>query len=166
MRTDAAPPPDGKPLTGRTVLAITLAAFGTVIAANLTMAWFAIGSFPGLEVANSYVASQQFDARARAQAALGWTIAPALSTGGAASTLSVRITDRAGQPVTPAVAAARLGRATTARQDVTLPLACTGGTCTGDAVLAPGRWRLSLTATAPDGTDWQSTHDLIVAPPS
>ena len=50
-----------KELTGRHVLIITLAAFGVIIAVNLVMAFLAVGSFPGLEVKNSYVASQDFD---------------------------------------------------------------------------------------------------------
>lgn len=38
---------DARPLTGRSVLVITLLGFGTVIAVNVTMAVFAIGTFPG-----------------------------------------------------------------------------------------------------------------------
>ena len=48
-------------LTGRHVLVITLCAFGTIIAVNVFMAVMAVGTFPGLEVKNSYVASQTFD---------------------------------------------------------------------------------------------------------
>ena len=58
------------PLTGRKVLAIAVAAFGVVIAANLVLAWQAVGTFPGTETANSYVASQNFNrtlAEAKAQ---------------------------------------------------------------------------------------------------
>ena len=62
-----------KELTGRHVLIITLSAFGVIIAVNLVMAFLAVGSFPGLEVKNSYVASQQFDRDRLAQERLGWT---------------------------------------------------------------------------------------------
>ena len=48
-------------LTGRHVLAITLAAFGVIIAVNMVMAVKAVSTFPGLETPNSYVASQEFD---------------------------------------------------------------------------------------------------------
>ena len=37
-------------LTGRHVLLITVAGFGTIIAVNLIMAFLAVGTFPGLEV--------------------------------------------------------------------------------------------------------------------
>ncbi|MET2831319.1 FixH family protein [Mesorhizobium shangrilense] len=62
--------------TGRHMLAIILAFFGVVIAVNLTMATLANTSWTGLVVENTYVASQQFNRKAkegRAQAALGWT---------------------------------------------------------------------------------------------
>ena len=36
-------------------------AFGVIIAVNLTLAYQAVATFPGLEVKNSYVASQSFD---------------------------------------------------------------------------------------------------------
>ena len=47
-------------------------AFGVIIAVNLTLAFNAVRTFPGLEVKNSYVASQSFDADRAAQNALGW----------------------------------------------------------------------------------------------
>ena len=55
-------------LTGRHVLAITLAAFGVVIGVNLLLAVKAVGTFPGVEVSNSYVASQVFDRERSTQA--------------------------------------------------------------------------------------------------
>mgnify|MGYP001760938923 FL=1 len=65
-----------RPLTGKHVLAITLVAFGVIIGVNVLMAVKAVGTFPGLEVANSYVASQDFDRERAAQAALDWTVTP------------------------------------------------------------------------------------------
>jgi nitrogen fixation protein FixH len=47
-------------------------AFGLIIAVNLTLAFNAIRTFPGLEVKNSYVASQSFDRDRQAQTALDW----------------------------------------------------------------------------------------------
>ena len=70
--------PDGRQaaFTGRHMLLTMLAFFGVIIAANFTMAWFARSSWTGFVVENSYVASQQFNAKmaeTRAQQALGWT---------------------------------------------------------------------------------------------
>jgi len=50
--------------------------FGVIIAVNLAMAYLARSSWTGLVVENSYVASQEFNAKmaeTRAQEALGWT---------------------------------------------------------------------------------------------
>ncbi|MGO4840209.1 FixH family protein, partial [Rhizobiaceae sp. 2RAB30] len=61
--------------TGRHMLAIMVAFFGTIIAVNVTMATLAGRSWTGFVVKNSYVASQEFNRKAeqgRAQAALGW----------------------------------------------------------------------------------------------
>jgi nitrogen fixation protein FixH len=58
------------------MLLIMLGFFGLIIGVNLTMAYLAVGSWPGLVVKNSYVASQQFNATLRDaahQADLGWT---------------------------------------------------------------------------------------------
>ena len=63
--------------TGWHMLAMMVAFFGVVIAVNLTMARIAIGSFGGVLVENSYVASQEFNgwlAEVRAQEALGWDV--------------------------------------------------------------------------------------------
>ena len=82
-------------LTGRHVLFIFVGAFGTIIAVNLLLAYSAVSTFPGLEVKNSYVASQEFNERKAAQEALGWTVR-ATHRGGV---LRLAITDSEGQPV-------------------------------------------------------------------
>ena len=63
-------------LTGKHVLVITVSAFAVIIAVNLLLAYKAVSTFPGLEVQNSYVASQVFDTDKAAQLALGWTLTP------------------------------------------------------------------------------------------
>jgi nitrogen fixation protein FixH len=64
-----------RPFTGRHITAILIAFFAVVITVNVTMARFALSSFGGTVVDNSYVASQRYNdwlARADAQARLGW----------------------------------------------------------------------------------------------
>lgn len=66
---------EGRPFTGRHMVLVMLAFFGTIISVNLIMASFARSSWTGLVVQNSYVASQQFNekmAESRALAKLGW----------------------------------------------------------------------------------------------
>jgi len=65
-----------RPFTGRHMAAILVGFFAVVLAVNVTMARFAIGTFGGTVVDNSYVASQKFNgwlAEARRQKTLGWT---------------------------------------------------------------------------------------------
>ena len=64
-----------KAFTGRHAAMILIAFFGTVIGVNMVMASFALSTFGGTVVDNSYVASQHYNewlARADAQDRLGW----------------------------------------------------------------------------------------------
>ena len=61
--------------TGYHMAAILIAFFGVVIAVNMMMATFAIRTFGGVVVENSYVASQNFNGwlkEARTENKLGW----------------------------------------------------------------------------------------------
>jgi nitrogen fixation protein FixH len=68
----------GGQFTGRHMAAIFVAFFGVVIAVNVIMARYAVATFGGEVVANSYVASQNFNrwlGEASAEKALGWQVA-------------------------------------------------------------------------------------------
>lgn len=99
--TSAALDPQARPIrrfTGWHMLAIMVAFFGTVIAVNVVMARLALSTFSGEVVANSYVASQQFNgwlAEARAERLLGWRAAIAQS----GSRLSLSLNDASGRPI-------------------------------------------------------------------
>ncbi len=127
-------------LTGRHVLVIALAAFGTVIAANLTMLFAATGSFPGLVVENSYVASQGWDARAAAQEALGWRAETAWRDG----RLVVLLRDADGRAIEDAAIEATVGRPTMAAEDRTVRLARADGGYAASVPLSPGAWRVEI----------------------
>ncbi len=136
-------------ITGRHVAIGMVSAFGLIVAVNLVLAWQAVATFPGLEVKNSYVASQTFDADRRAQEALGWTADTRLQDG----VLTVALTGRGGRPAAVADIAGRFGRATSAAEDQT-PAFERVGPATFAAPVEAGRgiWILHLTATAEDGT--------------
>jgi len=57
-------------LTGWHMLAIMLSFFGVIISVNFFMAYKAVSSWSGLVVPNTYVASQQFNAKVAAERAL------------------------------------------------------------------------------------------------
>lgn len=142
-------------LTGRQVAAMFVGGFGIIIAVNITLATNAVRTFPGLETANSYVASQSFDARRAAQEALGWQVEATYADG----TLHVAILDRTGAPAPIESVAAHIGRPTEARDD--LDLDPTAGAIPLD--LAPGIWRLDLSGQAPDGTLFEKDVEFRVA---
>ena len=71
--------------TGWHMLGVMVAFFGVVIAVNVTMARIAIGSFGGVVVENSYIATQEFNGwldQAEQQQALGWEVTQALREDG------------------------------------------------------------------------------------
>lgn len=150
-----------KPLTGRKALAIFVGAFGVIISVNLVLAYNAVRSFPGLEVANSYVASQSFDADRAAQESLGWQASVRLVEGGM---LRIALNDRSGLPAAVDSLSASIGRPTERGDDKLLVL--DRGPSGYDAAidLAPGKWHLWLEATSRDGTAFRQRLTLIVAP--
>lgn len=151
-----------KEITGRHVLIVTVAAFGVIIGVNVFMAVMAVGTFPGLETKNTYVASQKFDADRAAQQALGWTVAATVEGG----LLTLSITDTAGRPVNPPALQATLGRATHTGEDRRPDFAFDGTALVAPVDLAPGNWNLRLTATADDGTGFRQRIVLRVDDPA
>lgn len=145
-------------LTGRKVFIITASAFGVIIAVNITMAVLAVGSFPGLEVKNSYVASQNFDADRAAQEGLGWEVSAGVTEG----VLHIDFTGRNGLPVEVRSLDAVVGRATHVKDDVTPEFAYRDGTFSAPVDLQPGNWNIRLVATAPDGTPFRQRIVLNV----
>ncbi len=151
-----------KPLTGRTVLLIAVAAFGVVIAANLAMLLAATGTFPGLVVKNSYVASQGWDRKTAAQRALGWRAAAWYGDG----TLRVTMTGRDGAPVTGLSVVAVVGRPASAREDVRLELAEGAEGYAALLVLAPGMWRVMITGADAEGGEFEAAAEFYVRDPA
>lgn len=147
-----------KPFTGRKFLMVVLVFFGVIIAVNVTMAVKAVKTFPGLEVANSYVASQTFDKDRAAQEALGWVVEPSYDRG----YLSLVIRDQGGLPAPVAELSALVGRTTMAKEDVTPEFRYSGGIFSAPVTLAPGAWLIHLQAKARDGTTFRQRLDLFV----
>ena len=150
VETDA--PRPGRELTGRKVLAIFVAGFGLIIAVNVFMAYNAVSTFPGMEVSSSYADSQTFDDRRVAQEALGWNASVAIE----GDRLVLTLVDDDGRPVYPAELSALLTRPTNRTEDQPLTLERgANGTLTAPVSVSEGRWRLRLTGTARDGTDYR-----------
>jgi len=125
--------------TGRHMLAITVSFFAVVIAVNLVMARFAIETFGGTVVDNSYVASQDFNrwlGEAKAQRALGWKL-----TAERAGYYAIVHLDGAPGAQIKATAIHPLGR----RPDKVLHFVRLAGDRYRSIEMLPaGRWRLEL----------------------
>ncbi len=145
--------------TGWKMLAVMLSFFGVIITVNMFMAYSAVSTFPGLEVDNSYKASQEFNQRAAAQRALGWAVT--FTQDG--DELVLGLLDGAGNVVIPASIEARLGRPTYAGEDIMLDFSLVGNEYRAPARLDPGPWRLFLDAVAQDGTLYKKRLHLTVS---
>ncbi|TNF18115.1 MAG: nitrogen fixation protein FixH [Rhodobacteraceae bacterium] len=145
-------------LTGWHVLAIFVGAFGVIIGVNIALAVSAVRTFPGLEVKNSYVASQSFDARRDAQEALGWSVAADATEG----QVILSITEADGAPVQVVDLKAVLGRATHVKDDIAPDFRFNGRTYVAYHEIGPGNWNVRMTARALDGTPFEQRVILHV----
>ena len=137
-------------IKGWHVLTMFVIGFGIIISVNLTLAFNAVKTFPGLEVKNSYVASQGFNAERAAQEALNWDVAATL-TGH-----ELRLTfEQDGAAVRPVIDRAIFGRATSVAADQEPVFRFDGGAFVATVDGGAGNWNLRLWATAPDGTEFR-----------
>lgn len=137
-----------RPLTGAKVLAIAVTFFVTVMSVNIYMASRAVSTFSGLEVRNSYIASQHFDRDRSAQLDLGWSVAAEVREG----QLILAITAPDGEPAEVAAIGGVFGRATHLREDQYPDFTYDNGVFLAPVTTEPGNWNLRLDATAADGT--------------
>lgn len=136
--------------TGKHAAAVFVGAFGIIITVNLVLAYNAVSTFPGLEVKNSYVASQQFDTRRDAQQALGWSVRADARDG----QVILSITDARGAPVEVAKLSAILGRATHVKDDLEPAFQFDGTAYVAPVDLGTGNWNIRMVARANDGTEF------------
>jgi nitrogen fixation protein FixH len=154
---------DDHPFTGRHMAAVVLLFFGTIIAVNLVMVVAATGTFPGLVVANSYVASQHFNERIaemRARRAAGWQAEVAAPDG----MLSFRLADRNGLAERRLTVTALAGRPSTRQEDRLIPLFETAAGYHAEERLPAGLWDVDIEAQR-DGSVVYATRRRVHVPP-
>jgi nitrogen fixation protein FixH len=152
---------DENPLTGWHVLGIVGLFFGTIIGVNVVLAAYATGTFPGLVVKNSYVASQNYNellAESRDQALRGWTADLSATDG----FLTVRFADRSGAPLSGLTVSVRVGRPVSASEDRVIALRPAAGGYVAADSLPPGRWIVELEARSSGELAYRATHPLVV----
>jgi nitrogen fixation protein FixH len=153
---------DDNPLNGWHVLGIVGLFFGTIIAVNVVMAVFATGTFPGLVVKNSYVASQNYNAliaESRAQARRGWTASLSAHDG----SLHVRLAEPSGAPLIGLDVSARIGRPASVREDRVFSLSPAADGYAAEDALPAGRWIVELEARSGGDLVYRVTRPLFVA---
>jgi len=145
-------------ITGRKVFLIFAGAFAVIISVNLLLAFSAVRTFPGLEVKNSYVASQNWDEERAAQLALDWTVDAVVRD----ELLTLSITDAMGAPVEVQSLSGVFGRATSVKDDQTPDFEFNGKAYVAPVQTSDGNWNLRLEAVAPDGTDFRQRIVVLV----
>lgn len=146
------------PLTGRKVGAIFLGGFGAITAANLTLLYFALGSFPGIEVKHPYADSLGFEERRAAQELLHWKTAAGFEE----DEVILSIRGRSGEPVYVQDLDAVISLATREGHDRPVDLLFNGSDYRASVDLPEGNWQLRVVATAQDGTAFRQILPLIV----
>lgn len=145
--------------TGWHMLALMVGGFGIIVTVNLTLAWNAVATFPGVEARNSYEVSQSFQADRAAQNALRWDVSAQINDG----QLTVAILDHRGDPVEVDVARAILGQATNVNKDTTPDFTWTGSEYIAPVEMHEGYWNLRLELVAPDGTKFRRRFPLTAS---
>lgn len=146
--------------TGRKMGIVMVSFFGVIMAVNFLMAYKAVSTFPGLEVKNSYVASQKFDTIRAAQQELNWTMTPDYDA--ADRRLYLAFTDADGQPAQITDLSVLVGRSTAARDDQTPNFTYAANLWTTPIDLEPGKWLLRVEARAVDGTLFSQRVSILV----
>lgn len=137
-------------LTGRSVFLVFVAFFGVMLLANGALIVTALESWSGVTGPKPYerglAYNRALDA-ARAQAALGWQVAPRFDPAGArAGVLTVELRDAAGVAIEGAVVNAFLIRPTRSGHDFEARLESHGAGRYGDrlAFPFPGQWQVTV----------------------
>ena len=132
--------------TGRHMLVLVISFFGVIIGVNIAMAVASSRTWTGLVVANSYVASQEFQIkrdRARQQYDSGWRGAITYADGAATFTLM----DDTGQPIDAGKVSISFKRPVGDQQDQVLVLArAADGSYSGKVALDSGVWHATVLA--------------------
>ena len=145
-------------IKGWHVLSGFVLAFGVIIAVNLTLAYNAVRTFPGLEVKNSYVASQSFEADRAAQNALNWSANARVENGEL-----ILVIAKKGQPIAPEIISATFGRATNIAADQTPDFTFDGTAHVAPILAGAGNWNLRVWLRASDGTNFKQRIQVRVS---
>ncbi len=149
---DAAHGEGGRRLTGWTVLAITIACFGVVIAANGLLAYYALSTFRGDADPSPYehgLAYEKDIVAARQQDERAWKVSEHVARdAGGGETIEVRFLDSAGAPIAGLSVVSGFDSPADKKLDRDVILTESApGIYAGRIDLGPGQWDVNLEAT-------------------
>ncbi len=150
--------------TGFHMLLTICGFFLVVITANLSLAYFAAGSWTGLVVKNSYVASQNFNehlATAQQQEDRGWASALSYDAG----TLSFELHDSAGETIAIDTVTATLQRPVHENEDHNVDLRPTvAGAFEVFVQIPDGMWVVEIEAQSSQDETYKQVFRLNIGP--
>lgn len=148
--------------TGYHMLGIMGLFFGTIITVNLTLAFFAAGSWTGLIVKNTYIESQIFDekkATRQQQLALGWSHNVNYANG----QFELSLKDAKGRAITADRVEAKFERPIHEQEDATRILSTKSkGLYAADIELKGGIWQVEISVYEQDTLVWSMPVRIIV----
>ncbi len=154
--------PGERRFTGRHMLLWICGLFGVTIAVNGLLAFLAVGSWTGLVVENSYVASQEYNEvldEARRQDRLGWTSEFRHAKG----FVRIYVRNARGRLVEGLKVTARLSVPAHEHRDHDVPLTHQpDGSYGAAASLEPGQWQADVTAGSPTGESYRQVFRFFV----
>ncbi len=152
----------GRPITGRTVLAIFLAFFGVVFTANFFLVRAALDSFGGVETDSSYKAGLDFkndEIAAAAQAARHWEVDAHVDR----SSFRLKALSAEGQPLSGLALSAALHHPSDRRLDAPITTTPAGpGAWTGTLEASPGQWNLVIELTRDGERVFRSVNRVVL----
>jgi nitrogen fixation protein FixH len=154
-------PREGHPFTGWHMLGVVFLFFGTIIAVNIAMAYWAVSTFPGLNAHNSYVASQNYNLLlkdAALQDERGWKGKLTVEDGRP----MLALTDRAGSALPGLDVTVLAGRPSNASTDRELKLEPVPGGYRANQALERGRWLVEIEARRDKDLLWRQTKSITV----
>jgi nitrogen fixation protein FixH len=148
--------------TGRDMAFLMIAFFAVVISVNVLMAVIASGSWTGLVVKNSYVASQEFNEKtAELERAAAMNVHASLAY--QKGEVIVQLNDSSGAGLGVNALTLRIGRPSYDGEDRSLTMTCgADGACRAQAELGPGIWTGEVEAELEGLGRWSRAVRLIV----
>jgi nitrogen fixation protein FixH len=150
-----------RPFTGRHMLMTMLTFFGVIIVVNMTMVYFATHSWTGLVVKNSYVASQEFNAKTERLERTSAHVHSKIQY--KAKRLSISFLDAAGQALAATSVTMTLGRPSHEGEDRVITFtSAENGIYEAKLELGRGQWLGQVSGDFVGHGQWQRPVRLLV----